>query len=66
MVQSPIGKKQLDSSGSLVGAARMDPAESYSPVPNVEETDDPNLIFTASFNGEEVWRELRLSEYDLK
>ncbi len=36
------------------------------PKPNVEETDDPALIFTASFNGEEVWRELRLSEYDLK
>ena len=36
------------------------------PVPNVEETDDPSLVFTAVFNGEEVWRELRLSEYDLK
>jgi len=46
MVQSPIGKKQLDSRGSLVGAARMDPAKGYAPVPNVEETDDPNLIFT--------------------
>ena len=33
------------------------------PVPNVAETDDPGLLFTASFNnGEEVWRDLRLSE----
>lgn len=53
-VQSPIGNKQLDNSGSAVGAARMDPAVGYGPVPNVEETDDPNLIFTASFNGGEV------------
>jgi hypothetical protein len=30
-------------------------------VPNVEETDNPELIFTASLNGEEVWRDLRLS-----
>ena len=30
-------------------------------IPNVEETDDPDLIFTASFNdGREVWRELSL------
>ena len=30
-------------------------------IPNVEETDDPGLIFTASFNDEhEVWRELSL------
>jgi hypothetical protein len=30
-------------------------------IPNVEETDDPGLIFTASFNdGCEVWRELSL------
>jgi len=30
-------------------------------IPNVEETDDPGLIFTASFNdGREVWRELSL------
>jgi len=35
-------------------------------VPNVEETNDPKLIFTASFNGGEVWRDLSLSEYDLK
>ena len=32
-------------------------------VPNVQETDDPSLVLTASFNdGEEVWRELILSE----
>jgi hypothetical protein len=36
-------------------------------IPDVEETDDPALMFTAAFNdGEETWRELRLSEYDLK
>ena len=30
-------------------------------IPNVEETDDPNLIFTASFDdGREIWRELSL------
>ncbi len=30
-------------------------------IPNVEETDDPSLIFTTSFNkGREVWRELSL------
>jgi hypothetical protein len=33
------------------------------PIPNVEETDDPNLVFTASFKGgEEVWQKLVLSE----
>jgi len=33
------------------------------PIPNVVETEDPNLLFTASFNGgEEAWQELRLSE----
>lgn len=32
-------------------------------VPNVEETDDPALIFTASFPDGETWRELRLSDY---
>jgi len=32
-------------------------------IPNVVETDDPALLFTASFdNGQEVWRDLRLSE----
>jgi hypothetical protein len=31
------------------------------PIPNVQETDDPNLIFTVSFDkGSEVWRELSL------
>lgn len=34
-------------------------------IPNIEETADPALIFTAAFNGREVWRELRLSEYNL-
>ena len=29
--------------------------------PNVEETDDPSLMFTASFNGgDAAWRELLL------
>ena len=33
------------------------------PIPNVEETNDPNLVFTASFKGgEEVWQKLVLSE----
>ena len=33
------------------------------PIPNVEETDDPDLLFTASFSGGEVvWRDFRLSE----
>jgi len=36
------------------------------PLPNVSETDDPELIFTASFNGEEVWRDLQLSSFHLK
>ncbi|MFC1984376.1 hypothetical protein ACFLVO_05155, partial [Chloroflexota bacterium] len=36
------------------------------PVPNVDETDDPKLIFTASFNGTEVWRDLQLSSFHLK
>jgi hypothetical protein len=38
-------------------------------VPNVEETDDPNLMFTAVFNtpeGKKTWRELKLNEYGLK
>lgn len=35
-------------------------------VPNVEETEDPQLIFTASFNGKEVWRDLELSRFHLK
>jgi hypothetical protein len=33
---------------------------------NVEETDDPKLVFTARFNGEESWNELRMSKYRLK
>jgi len=37
-----------------------------SPVPNVVETDDPALVFTADFNGEESWWELHISEYNLK
>lgn len=35
-------------------------------VPNVEETEDSQLIFTASFNGKEVWRDLKLSSFHLK
>jgi hypothetical protein len=35
-------------------------------IPNVEETDDPKLILTASFPGNEVWRELRLSSFHLQ
>jgi hypothetical protein len=35
-------------------------------VPNVEEIDDPNLIFTANFSGREVWRDLQLSSFHLK
>ena len=35
-------------------------------IPNVIETSDPALILTALFGGKEAWRELRLSEYDLK
>jgi len=35
-------------------------------VPNVEETEDPQLMFTASFNGKEVWRDLQLSSFHLK
>ena len=34
-VQSPIGKKQLDNSGSAIGAARMNPEEGYGAIPNV-------------------------------
>lgn len=34
-------------------------------MPNVMETDDPALIFTASFAGKETWQKLRLSEYNL-
>jgi hypothetical protein len=29
MVQSPLGRKNLDYAGSAIGAARMDPAETY-------------------------------------
>jgi hypothetical protein len=32
-------------------------------IPNVEETDKPDLIFTAGFPVNEIWRELRLSDY---
>ncbi|MGD1120273.1 MAG: DUF362 domain-containing protein [Dehalococcoidales bacterium] len=32
-------------------------------IPNVEETDNPELIFTASFPDNETWRDLRLSDY---
>jgi hypothetical protein len=32
-------------------------------VPNIEETDDPALIFTAAFPGNETWSDLRLCEY---
>jgi hypothetical protein len=32
-------------------------------IPNVEETDKPELIFTASFPENETWRDLRISDY---
>jgi hypothetical protein len=32
-------------------------------IPNVEETDNPELIFTAGFSGNETWGDLRLSDY---
>ena len=35
-------------------------------LPNVEQTDDPKQIFTASFNGTEFWQDLRLSSFNLK
>lgn len=35
-------------------------------IPNVKETDDPTLIFTATFNSREFWRDLRLSDFGLK
>ncbi len=31
-------------------------------IPNVKESSDPDLIFTASFNGEELWRDLDLTD----
>jgi hypothetical protein len=107
LVDSPIGKKPLDSTGSAIGAARMNPEKAFKRIsalekredviaayfrdiaggkpplpftlyvprglgayenqtfPNVVETDDPSLVFTAAFNGKEVWRELRLSEFNL-
>jgi len=35
-----------------------------SPIPNVEETSDPKLVFTASFNGgSETWRELTAADF---
>jgi hypothetical protein len=34
------------------------------PVPNVEETDDPSLLFSAAFdNGDEIWRDLSPSDF---
>ena len=38
-------------------------------IPNVKETDDPELMFTAVFitaSGPKAWRELKLAKYDLK
>jgi hypothetical protein len=35
-------------------------------IPNVEETDDPGLILTASFADHEVWRELHMSSFHLQ
>jgi hypothetical protein len=32
-------------------------------IPNVEETDKPELIFSAIFAGNETWRDFRMSEY---
>jgi hypothetical protein len=32
-------------------------------IPNVEETDKPELIFSASFPEDETWRDFRLSDY---
>jgi len=34
-------------------------------IPNVQETDNPDLIMTASFGENEVWKEFRFSEYPL-
>jgi hypothetical protein len=35
-------------------------------IPNVEQTDEAKLIFTASFNDREVWQDLRISSFHLK
>jgi len=35
-------------------------------IPNIKETDDPSLIFTAAFTDGETWQELRLSSFHLE
>jgi len=64
-----IGKYHADIAGGRkplpfsVYVPEMFGSTDNGPVPNVVETDDPGLLFTASFNGgEDIWRELRLSE----
>jgi len=68
-VDNVIGKYHVDLKNRcellpfVVYVPEMFGSNENGPVPNVVETDDPNLLFTASFNnGEEVWRDLRLSE----
>jgi hypothetical protein len=52
-VQSPLGKKQLDSTGAAIGAARMNPSEGYGA--------NPILLKEYIDNGSEhAWREIRL------
>jgi len=50
-VQSPVGKKRLDGSGSVVGAARMNPADGYGPVPAL-------LKEYIDSGSEKAWREI--------
>ena len=58
-VQSPIGKKTLDSTGSAVCVTRMNPEKVYLRV--------SDLIQDYINNGDEkAWRELRLSEFELQ
>ncbi len=51
-IQSPVGKKRLDSHGSVIGAARMNPAEGYGPVPAL-------LKEYIDSGSEKAWREIR-------
>jgi len=58
---------------ALTGGAQPLPFTVYVPrgygsyngrsIPNVEETDKPELIFTAVFNGKEAWNDVKLSDH---
>lgn len=58
LVQSPIGKKPLDSRGSAIGAARINPQNTFKRITNLLQDHINN-------NNESAWQEIRMITDDV-